>query len=274
MNRSCVTAIATMLISVSACVAATGKSGPGDRTIHIAPGGKADADGSAAKPFATPADALSALKKRSAAERLHPTRVILHGGTYTISSPLKLGTEEGGTEAAPVFWQAAGDGTVAFSGGIAVPASAIRPVTDKETLSRLPERKADNFALFEIRLSDLGQKSFPELLPRGFGSGIKSSWPELFQDGKPLPLSCWPEGIGYAGGFKPAKIVQPGKLEGVDKAPDMAFQVGDARVKRWKTAVDKYQASVWFGGHWFWDWADDFLPAKSIDADGVVTMAR
>lgn len=38
--------------------------------------------------------------------------------------------------------------------------------------------------------------------------------------------------------------------------------------------MEKHQADLRFGGHWYWDWADDFLPVASIDDDHVVTMGR
>jgi parallel beta-helix repeat protein len=110
-----------------------------------------------------------------------------------------------------------------------------------------------------------------------------AAWPELFRDGAPLPLAAWPDGTTYAGGFKPAKILQSGKPSGKTtpsgaaasdaKLETMVFLPPDtARAARWKTALEKHGATLWFGGHWYWDWADDLLPAASIGDDGAVTM--
>lgn len=254
--------------------------------LHVKAGAPAPGDGSAAHPYAGPAQALAALAARSPEQRSRPARVLLHGGTYALAAPLRMGAGESGSAAAPVAWQAAGDGEVVFSGGLAVAPAAIHPVTDRATLDRLPAREDGGaLGLFEIRLAELGQAAFPPLLPRGFGAGMPAAWPELFQDGRPLPLSAWPNGTGYAGGFKPARIFSAGttakvvaggagSTENKAQKADMVFAVGGERVKRWKRGMDDFHAQVWFGGHWFWDWADDFLPAASIGEGGVVTMAK
>jgi lysophospholipase L1-like esterase len=52
----------------------------------------------------------------------------------------------------------------------------------------------------------------------------------------------------------------------------MRFAIAPELGDRWRTALEKHQADLWFGGHWYWDWADDFLPVASIDGDHVVTM--
>lgn len=102
------------------------------------------------------------------------------------------------------------------------------------------------------------------------GRAALPAWPELFQHGAPLPLSSWPIGIGYNGGFKPLKIIKPSAKA---DDPSIAFEADKTHAARWKAGIDQAHASVWFGGHWYWDWADDFLPAASISYEGIVAMA-
>ena len=243
MKRPIIFAISLALLVASATAA----------EFHVAPTGADTNPGTAARPFAT------LERARDAARQAGGATITLAAGTYRLTKTFALGQRDSGTGSAPVVWKAAGDGAVVISGGISIPTAAFHAVTDKTTLARLPPR-ADNPALelFEIRLKDLGQGGFPSLDSR--------LWPELFQDGKPLPLSAWPNGAGYANGFKPAKIVSAHN--------PMRFAVSSERVKRWKSAMDTFHAQVWFGGHWYWDWADDFLPASSISDDGVVRMGK
>jgi hypothetical protein len=235
-----------------------------------------DGDGSAARPFATLAQAAAALAKRSPAERSEPASIVIHAGTYPVAQPVVVTAAEAGSTGAPVTWRAAGDGDVIVSGGIAIPDAAVRAVTDPVTLGRLPARDDPSLALFEIRLADLGLTEFPKLTGRGKDTSA-TGWPELFRGGVPLPLSAWPNTPGYSGGFKPAKILSGAHSDAADGggANDaMSFVVANDRVERWRSAIDAFHADVWIGGHWYWSWADDFLPVASIGQGGVVTMGQ
>ncbi len=132
------------------------------------------------------------------------------------------------------------------------------------TLSRLPAQDKA-LQLYEIPLANLKWDAFPPLNPRGFVIPEKPAWPELFQDGKPLPLAAWPNGIGYFGGFKPKSAHADGHA---------GFAISNDRVRRWKNALDQFHAEIWFGGHWSREWADAFLQATAIGSDGVVSMAK
>ncbi len=245
----------------------------------------ADGDGSAARPFGTPAEAAAQLRLRTPQERALPVRILLHGGVYAVTRPVAIGAAESGTPDAPVTWLAAGDGPVVISGGIPVPPAALHTVTDPQTLARLPQPQPAGCRLFELRLSDLGQSAFPPLLPHGMCTGLAAAWPALFCDGAPLPLAAWPDTPGYSKGFKPTKILSAGTTAEViaggasateNKAGSdaMVFAFKNDRAARWKTALDSFKAELWIGGHWYWDWADDLLPVKSIGAGGVITIGK
>jgi len=133
-------------------------------------------------------------------------------------------------------------------------------------------------------MSDLQLDALPQLNPRGFGRSL-TAWPELFLDGQPLPLSAWPNGTGYSGGFKPTKIVKSGtnakviaagasSTQNTEGDKSMAFTVKNDRFGNWQKAMELFHAEPWFGGHWFWDWADDFLPAAAISDDGTVRIGK
>lgn len=253
--------------------------------LHVSPkGDDATGDGSTGKPFATPARAAVALAARTPTQRGETTAVVLHAGAYPVREAIALSDKHSGTPEHPVVWRAAGDGRVEISGGVTVPTSALREVKDEATLARLPKQRDAALRLYEIRLADIGLSEFPALNPRGMGRAPAAAWPELFQDGAPLPLAAYPNGEGFSKGFKPLKVISAGTNAKVvaggasstgntAAGTPMIFSVAPDKARLWKNAMDAHHAALWFGGHWFWDWADDFLPAASIDDKGAVTMA-
>ena len=257
----------------------TAHAGPAALTLHVSPSGDDSNPGTREAPFATPARAVERLSIRTVEESLRPAEIILHAGTYRGSGSLKLGPAESGTASAPVTWRAAGDGPVTFSGSIDIPETAISEVTDAVTLARLPENLQPRAKLYEIPLAKLGLEDFPVLNPRGFKRPAHPVWPELFQQHKPLALSAWPNGTGYANGFRPSKVFDPATNRPVPaaQAKEKAgtdFYPPPAQAQRWRRAMNEFKAQPWFGGHWFWDWADDFLRVRAITKDGRVRMSQ
>lgn len=235
--------------------------------LHIAPTGNDSNPGTADKPFVTLEKA-----RDSARASAEPDVVVVHG-VFRLTKTLELNE----TDSETTF---KGVDNACLTGGITIPVSAIHEVIDATTLARLPERKDKSLRLFEIRLADLGLDVLPELLSRR-----KTAWPMLVRNGRPLPLAAWPNGEGYEGGFKPVKIISTGTTAKIKEGgasatantatnSPMIFSVDAARAARWKMAMDNYHAALWLGGHWFWDWADDFLPVGTIDKNGAITMAQ
>jgi hypothetical protein len=240
--------------------------------LYVAPAAKPGGDGSATRPFCTLDGALTALAARTPQARAAPARVILRAGVYALSASLEMSEADGGTANAPVVWQAAGDGDVVISGGLQIDPSALHPIRDPAILARLPKPQNDAMSLFEIRMSELGKNTFPALEER-------SEWPELFwKDGQALPLSAWPNGVGYGGGFHAGKIVVAhgqAASKTSESASTMVFRPPTGgRTEIWKAAMEKYHEEAAIGGHWYWGWSDDFIAVKSISDTGEITMAR
>lgn len=241
--------------------------------FHVAPGGSDANPGTFSKPFASlerARKAISQLRTLHSPLRTSNT-VTVAAGIYPLTESLALNEQDSGTESTPVVWRAAGNGAVVLSGGIRIPPSALHVVMDPATLNRLPSNRDKTLTLYEIRLADLGQTNFPPLTAHGMPTPYLAAWPELFLDGTPLPLSCWPNGTGYANGFKPTKTISSGTA---GKNSTMVFAFKNKRAVRWKSAMESFKAEPWMGGHWFWDWADDFLPVSGIADGGVITIGR
>ncbi len=87
-------------------------------TLHVAPGGNAQADGSADSPFGTIAHAQRTIRKARAADKISgPVVVLLHPGTYFLEEPIKFTPEDSGTADHPVTYRSTGKGEAILSGG-------------------------------------------------------------------------------------------------------------------------------------------------------------
>ncbi|OHB81924.1 MAG: hypothetical protein A2V98_13665 [Planctomycetes bacterium RBG_16_64_12] len=173
--------------------------------------------------------------------------VELCGGTYQRPQPFELGTEESGTEAAPVVYRARKGEEVRLVGGRTVP--GFEPVTDPAVLDRLDE--AARGKVFWADLKSLGIADFGSAK----GGGL-----ELFFQDKPMTLARWPnEGfvhiVDLVGG-------QPVDVRGTKGDRVGKFMYEGDRPKRWAGEKD-----VWVHGYWFWDWSDERHPVESIDTE-------
>jgi len=254
------------------------------KEFHVAPDGSDNNPGTAGQPFATLQQARDAVREaRGTNTKKHHT-VVMAPGVYQIDATLELDERD-----ANITFKGNG---AQLTGGIAIEQDQMHLVTDQETLSRLPAGRDPGLQLYEILLSDIGQMEFPVLNPRGMaGVGRLAAWPELFQDGKPLPIASWPNGIGYDGGFKPTEIIDAGLNIRTDTEynPDntlsgqawmeyaqsrkIVFRFDDPRTDRWQEALHTHQAELWFGGHWNWDWVDDLIQVAAI-SDREIAMDR
>lgn len=83
------------------------------RAVHVAPeGSDRSGDGSARRPYATPAAAQAAVRRLIASGLRTPVEVVLGGGTYRLNEPWAFEASDSGTDDCPVVWRSA-DGEVA-----------------------------------------------------------------------------------------------------------------------------------------------------------------
>ena len=185
-------------------------------------------------PFATLERARDEIRKLKKQNRLPEKGVIVYfrKGTYILSHPFQLTSEDSGNAKAPVVYQAYRGESVRIVGGREIRDWEL--VTDEKILSRLPENargKVYQANLKELGISDFGSPS---------GGGL-----ELFFNDKPMTLARYPnEGFIYVG-----DVVSQGK-----------FHYEDDRVSRWANEKD-----AWLEGYWYFDWSDQRQKVKSID---------
>lgn len=213
--------------------------------FHVAPTGDDTNPGTAEKPFRTLQRTRdAALANKGATVRLAP-------GTYRQSRTLELDERDSGT-------RYIGGSKASITGGIEIPSSAVKPVSDPTILNRLlPDVRGQ---VLEIDLHALGITDFGGIGPRGFGHPYLPAPVELFVDEEPLLLSRWPK-RGQPG--EPiGKVLDDGtnNLARGERPHGGTFKYATDRPARWTHAED-----VWITGFFFNGYADDTLKVKSFD---------
>src|SRR5262249_13481800 len=87
-------------------------------TLYVAPNGSDTAPGTRARPLASLEGARDALRRlKAAGQFVEPGRVVVAGGNYTLKSPLVFGPQDGGSDRAPMRYEAATGEKPVFNGG-------------------------------------------------------------------------------------------------------------------------------------------------------------
>lgn len=219
----------------------------GGAEFFVSPRGDDAGPGDRSRPFATLERARDAVRELKRKEGLPEDGVTVRigPGTYYRSRPLQLSEEDSGTPGAPVAWKGE-PGSTRLVGGR--PVDGWEPVTDSETLGRLPQGAREHVLRADLAargLADLG-----ELKPRGFARPVYDAPLELFFGGRPMTLARWPNE-----GFATIAELPEGK-------DGDAFGYEGDRPVRWREEPDP-----WTHGYWYQDWADGYLPVAGIDPE-------
>jgi len=223
--------------------------------FHVSPKGDDANPGTAAKPFATLPAAQTAV--RAAGDRAGST-VILHGGVYSLQKSLEFSEADSGTKEKPVVWKAAPGETVSVIGGVVVPATAIKRVTDPNILSRVIEESGKR-GILEIDLKALGITDCGEVGPRGFMRPYLPAPVEISIDGEPLNLAHWPNG----GRARTGSIIERGARPRYGDKPDRGGQfIVPERAEKWMQAKDAF-----IFGYFSNNYADDTVKIAGVSRD-------
>lgn len=208
-------------------------------------------------PFATLERARDAIRHLKKQGKLPPDGVTvwLRGGIYFRQNPFALTTEDSGTVVSPITYSAYRNEKVRIVGGKRV--GGWKPVTDEAVLRRLPPEAHGKVVYIDLKRQ--GITDFGQMRRRGFGlSATIPAGLELFYEGKPMPLACYPNE-----GWLKIAATPAGQQGG-------RFTCDTPRLKRWAEAKD-----VWVHGYWTWDWADSYEKVVSIDPDkGEIVTAE
>jgi len=214
--------------------------------FYVGPRGNDTHVGNRKHPFATLERARDAVR----GNRQSGATVTVLAGTYFLVRPLTLTEADSGTQAAPTIFRAAPGAAVRLTGGREV--TGWRPVTDPDTLSRLPEA-----ARGKVQFSDLpaqGITNYGRLNVRGFSTGNSAAEAELFYNDVPMTLARWPNQ-----GFQGAKA----------KTDDQTVIVETDRLARWTA-----EAEPWVFAYCYHDWAELYEPLRGVDPAGHALLRQ
>ena len=201
-------------------------------------------DGSRARPWRTVGEAVEGIRAARKAGHVkvgEAVELCFRPGDYPVTG-VTLTAADSGTAEAPVTWRTVGAGRARLMGGVRVPPSHFRKVTDPSVWARLPENARGK--VFVADISGIAPAKMPELAP-AFGG--RHAAPLLFTGGAFGTLARWPN-AGYASftrGVDSGKVLEARTRL---RSPG-AFVFDDPRAKRWDFA-----AGVWLNGYWSHDW--------------------
>jgi len=230
--------------------------------LHVAPRGDDAARGTEAAPLATLAGARNAVRKLRAGNGgtlpAGGVRVVIHGGTYPTADTFALASEDSGTAAAPIVYQAPPGETPVLAGGVRI--ASWRPLSDAAIKEKLAPAVRERVR--EADLAALGVRDF------GDATDLRRA-PELFIDGAPQTLARWPDEGFVAGGeiLGADTFTVWGSIQG---CRDGRFKYVEDRPSTW---VDEPDVRLY--GYWFWDWYEEFQKVAAIDTSTrAFTLAK
>ena len=212
----------------------------------------------------TPGESLAVVRDRIRADRKagkiavdEKVSVIFVPGEHVCLSTLELDARDSGSEDARVEWRVEKPGSVRMLGGMRIPRTAFRPVTDEKTLARLP--LAAHGKVFICEAAKYLVKDHPVWPdhPKGVMPG-----PWLYCNGMPQTVARWPNKVGENGGWTTYTNVLEHCGWQADlraKAP-ATMEFPNDRITRWH--LDE---GVWLTGFFGADWYCDTLRLGSYD---------
>jgi len=250
----------------------------------------ADANSSPLLIEALPGESLCAVRDRvraiPASNRVHGVEIVLPAGSHTQEKTLELDERDSGAPGAPVVWRAArlpagrpgaDEGRLPLIvGGIDLPPSAFRPVSDPALLDRL-----DPPARGKVLETDISNLRFrwPNLKAPPREKGVPMAMPDLFVNGRRMAIATFPA----QGWCEMVDILDRGTQYG-DRSLELAIKEGrvkkeevhggtfvyaEDRPSRW--AANPHVAIQAF---WRFDWRETVITAKSIDpAAKTITLS-
>ena len=221
-----------------------------ETVFHVSPLGNDASPGTRGKPFATLERARQAVRLAGPSRA---RRVVVHDGSYELRETFTLDRRDSGTAVRPVTWQAVSGGTVRLVGGLRLPASAFRLVTDALVLARVDP--AARGQVVEAELRALGATNLPPF-PVAY-HGVPPG-PEVFFNERRLTLAGWPN-QGWA---TIARIVEAGSRprDGDQRGLAGSFEYVGDRPAGWRASD-----GVWLQGFWCYDWYDEVIQVAAID---------
>jgi hypothetical protein len=214
--------------------------------------------GTQEKPFASLEKARDEIRRLKVEKGLPKggVTVYLRGGTYQRKATFALESQDSGTEGAPLVYRSAPGERAILSGGVSLPTSAFKPVTDPAILSRLPEEAQTRVLQADLKpfgISGLGDiKSHADFRI----SPLRTPAPELFVNKEAMTLARWPNS-DYTSSSEVGPQRQPARRWA--QATDIwlmlqkAYSRDSKPVELAKIGSEGIQKGKWIGGCYYYN---------------------
>ena len=188
-------------------------------------------------------------------------------GTYRLNSSVDFKTS--GTDNGRIIYRAYNGGDVIFKNSVKINVNDLHPITDLNTLNRLPKMSANKVCVADLRdyVSDgdyIGYGFLPDTNDVAH-CGTRGNT-RLFLNDKPQTISRWPN-VGYKDLYLSdgvtSSVINPGS-----ENDDITLKIDDNDISRWKTADDMVIRDYFFRPYW-----GEGLLVKSIDSgNSMITL--
>ncbi len=285
-NKKILSLLLAALLAMAPLVgasAATAESSGEVCIIYVSPNGKASGDGSISNPYATLEAARDRIRELKATDQ-YPGgyTVYLRGGEYNLTKKFSLGSEDSGTEEAPVLYTNYPGEKVTLVGGQAIPSGDFVNASDDEFLDRLADQSVRD-KIYKVDLKKYGITDVGEPYLQGAYSyldvynfltdpGVPGS--ELFFNDNALTIARYPnEGMMSAD-----RVIEKGwdydtQAAGTKSSDPFVVGVSDNRITKWEASVnaqsDESKNKVLMYGWWKHDWCDQTIPIAAIDKENL-----
>ena len=224
--------------------------------VFVAKNGNDANPGTAAKPVATIARAVSIAREKKLSQ------ITVRAGEYSLDQTVELDARD-----TNLLITSEKGSRPLITGSVKIPLNAMKPCTDTAILDRI----IDPLARAQIKQIDLKpflKSPLASLTAYGFTTPVSVGPNELFADDKPMTVARWPN----TGFTKIATVSEPGNGEKDRTSPPRkpVFMGVTDRAKLWAKANE-----LWLFGYWKFDWADESMLVDSIEAqNGQITLTK
>lgn len=252
--------ILLVVLAMTVLMAALGMTAYADLTpaafLYVAADGADTNNGSESTPFATIQAAVEAARK------IDGTVVInLREGSYKAEETVSLTAQDQN-----LVIRAYPGETVSINGGVSIPYSDFKAVTDEAVTGRIVERNARS-KIQSVNLKDYGVEDYGEMKIQGFLTSDEQGYAStLSYNDTMLTIAQYPNGSEY---LYTGKILK----DGTDAEPvkgnlvEIQYQLKDSqRYQKWTAADD-----IWALAFIAHDWADATVPVTFDFESGTVT---
>ena len=257
MQNRFVTSTLTLIVTAYLWTARAEAEAPPGMTVFVSASAEEDGDGTRQRPFSTLEAARDAIRAKRKDGSLPTGEIVVEvlPGRLRCNQPFVLSADDAGTKASPIVYRATEPGTAILSA--AIPLAGWQPVADPAVATRLdPEARSH---VVWIDLPKEPPQPVPGFANGGCGYAGKPEYPlALFQNGRRLPVSRWPNRAFAKMGPCVGRHEEHGHVG--TAYIDGTFIFDNERLIRWIGEPD-----AWFDGLWFHHWADQKMQLKQID---------